>query len=878
MFGGQCPPYGEDIMFNDVKKITVMEWEERMPDVPEAYRAKCTFLRTLVPGGVRYLFSPYEYSCRGDTLLRRLKFDSSLAALRLWAFIFSEKERLFLAKEKGWKIFAAMKDLGPVPVLGYAVPEALTFYADELWWAPCFAEEPHLLDEAAKLGAGEELCFVRAALGAMKTLDYFPAPDLCIAGVGACCDDFSAVMQLIEAEGYRTHWWEMAARIEPSQLLLTEKFKRTPGGSPYQASAHEFVTGQLKGVVRSLEEVSGKIITETMLEESRAKFNIIRGKISELRDLVYGAKQPPLPGLEMLLAEFIAPHACSEPDEAVHVLDDLLATARNRLEKGQSPLSPDPLRIFWVTPPTDAALIELLEDLGGCIAGTEYMISHAFFPLATDKPVIEAVAENCMDDPMTGSASFRARRIVEGAKKYGAEGIIISGIFGASHCAFDESAVMKAVSKELQIPVLSFDVPYSPGRLNEQVVNRMQGFMELLRQRRNPMSSITSIPLMDMRHKADESPSEYFRNSMSREVDLVRDAKRMGKGVVGIYCEFTPRELILAANAVPVCLCGATNRTIPPAETVLPANLCPLIKSSFGYILTNRCPFYIVADLIVAETTCDGKKKMYELIAEKKPVHILELTQKVDEQEAFDHWLSEVGKLRKKLETTFDRTISDNDLRNAIKMMNHERQLLRTAFELGNEDPAIVTGKELAELRYRVAGEPGHIRMLEAFIAEAHERKKNGKFVAKKGAPRILMTGCPTAQGTTKLIEVIEECGAVVVVQETCSGMKPLDLQVDETGDPLKAIATKYFNLPCSCMTPNAGRPDLIARLAKEFKVNAVIDLVWQACHTYNVESYFIDRFVREKLGMPYMKVETDYSDSDRERIKVRIQTLIEML
>ncbi|TAN43946.1 MAG: 2-hydroxyacyl-CoA dehydratase [Nitrospirae bacterium] len=365
---------------------------------------------------------------------------------------------------------------------------------------------------------------------------------------------------------------------------------------------------------------------------------------------------------------------------------------------------------------------------------------------------------------------------------------------------------------------------------------------------------------------------------MFLEVDLVRDAKRHGKGVVGIYCEFTPRELILAANALPVCLCGANNRTIPPAETVLPSNLCPLIKSSFGYILTNRCPFYMVLDLVVAETTCDGKKKMYELIAEKKPVHVLELTQKVDEQEAFDHWLAEVRKLRKRLEQTFNRTITDDDLREAIRMMNKERGLLKEAFELGKEEPAVLTGKELSDIRYRVAGVAGHLKMLDEFISEAKRRKETGRFAAKAGAPRIMLTGCPTAQGTTKLIEVIEECGAVVVAQETCSGLKPLDLMVDEDGDPLEAIARKYFKLPCSCMTPNTGRTELIERLAREFRVNAVIDLVWQACHTYNVESYLIDKFVREKLGIPYMKIETDYSDSDRERLKVRVQTLVEML
>ncbi|MHC4663826.1 MAG: 2-hydroxyacyl-CoA dehydratase, partial [Planctomycetota bacterium] len=462
-------------------KITGAEWEARMSGIPEEYRAKCKVMRSLVPGGVDYLFSPHEYSCRGDTLLRRLKFDNSLAALRLWAFIFSEKDRLFLAKEKDWKIIAAMKDLGHVPVLSYALPESLTFYADELWWAPCFAEEPHLLDEAAKLGAGEELCFVRAALGAMITLDYFPPPDLCVAGVGAVCDDFSAVMQLIESLGHPVHWWEMAARFDSSSPISSEPFRRTQyGNSEYLESARKFVAGQLGGVKKRLEKLAGCEITEEMLEKSRDNFNLIRTKIAELRDLVYGAKNPPLPGLEMFLAEFIAIHACSEPEEAINVLDDLLATVRQRLEDGVSPLSENPTRIFWVTPPTDASLITLLEDLGGCIAGTEYLISHAFFPLSTDAPVIDAVAENAMDDPMIGSLKFRARRIVEGAKKYGAQGVIISGISGASHCPYDETAIMELVKKELDIPVLSFDVPYSPGRLSEQVVGRMESFMDIL--------------------------------------------------------------------------------------------------------------------------------------------------------------------------------------------------------------------------------------------------------------------------------------------------------------------------------------------------------------------------------------------------------------
>jgi benzoyl-CoA reductase/2-hydroxyglutaryl-CoA dehydratase subunit BcrC/BadD/HgdB len=467
------------------KRITAAEWETRMAGVSADFRAECAHMKSIVPGGASYLFGPMEYARRGDRLLERLKYDNSLAALRLWAFLFSEKDRLFLAKENGWKIFAVMKDLGQIPVISYAVPESLTFYADELWWAPCFACRPQLLDVATSLGATEDLCFVRAALGAMKTLDYFPKPDLCIAGVGGVCDDFSAVMQLIEWQGNRVHWWEIPSRIEPSKYTKSGKYSKTPfGGVEYETGAVPFLVEQYRGIVAALEEVSGRKITDKMISENLKRFNVIRGKVSELRELVYTADRVPLPGLEMFLAEFLGIHACSEPDEVIPVLDTLLAEVRRRLEKKISPLPGDPVRVYWVSPPTDASIITLLEDLGGCVTGSEYLISHSFFKLRENIPPLEAIAENEMDDPMIGTVAERAKRIVAEARRFRAEGVLITGIFGASHCPFEEGAIADAVRAELDLPVVAFDVPFSPDGLSGQVINRVEGFVEILKERR----------------------------------------------------------------------------------------------------------------------------------------------------------------------------------------------------------------------------------------------------------------------------------------------------------------------------------------------------------------------------------------------------------
>jgi benzoyl-CoA reductase/2-hydroxyglutaryl-CoA dehydratase subunit BcrC/BadD/HgdB len=688
-------------------------------------------------------------------------------------------------------------------------------------------------------------------------------------------------MQLIEGLGYPVHWWEMAARFDDAPDPPSEPFSSTPSGTRYQESAARFVEDQLEAVVRRMEKLTGVSASDGELSKSRDLFNALRGRVRRLREMVYSAKHPPLPGLEAYLAEFIAIHTCSEPEESLNVLDGLLETTQGRLDRGESPLSGDPVRVFWVTPPTDAALVTLLEDLGGCIAGTDYLITHAFLPLDTSKRVVASVAENCLDDPMLGSTEFKAARVIEGARKHGAEGIIISGIYGASHCPWEEKSIIRAAEAELGIPVLSFDVPFSPGRHSEQIVNRMQSFVQLLRDRRNtrvanPREPATCTAATGV---TVESPEEYFRNSMSHEMDAIRASKRAGKGVVGIYCEYTPRDLILAAGALPVCLCGTSRRTIPAAETVLPSNLCPLIKSSFGYILTNRCPFFVVSDLVVAETTCDGKKKMYELIAENKPQQILELTQKVNEEEAFSHWLAEVGKLKSRLESFYAREISDDDLRNGISLMNEERRLLREALLLGACDPPAVTGLDLARLRYRVSGLDSTKRMLRQFTETAREKLDQGSFVKDGNAPRVMVSGCPMGEGSLKLIELIEKAGGVVVVQETCSGWKPLDQLVVEDGqDPLEAIAMKHFHIPCSCMTPNSARLELQDRLIDQFGVQAVVDLVWHACHTYNVESYIIEKHIKEERGLPYLKVETDYSESDKERLMIRIQTMMELI
>ncbi len=359
-----------------------------------------------------------------------------------------------------------------------------------------------------------------------------------------------------------------------------------------------------------------------------------------------------------------------------------------------------------------------------------------------------------------------------------------------------------------------------------------------------------------------------------------KDAKEAGQAVVGTYCLYAPAELIVAAGASPVMLCGTSQTPIPAAEQVLPRNLCPLIKSSYGFAATDTCPFFHFSDLIVAETTCDGKKKMYELMEEFKPVHLMQLPQVQDQDSALDYWVKELQRLQTRLEEAFGVEITEDKLQDAIALLNDERRSLKALQDVCRHKPAPISGMEMLTVLHNrgfALDKRATIKLIDQLTAELSERVRLGLSTLATDAPRILLTGVPVGLGSDKVVRLLEEAGGQVVCFESCGAYKKVE-PVRQSGDPLRAIAECYLNIPCSCMSPNRNRFELVARLAREFQVDGIIDLTWQACHTYNIESYSLRRYLQQETGLPFLQIETDYSESDSEQLKLRLEAFLELL
>ena len=370
----------------------------------------------------------------------------------------------------------------------------------------------------------------------------------------------------------------------------------------------------------------------------------------------------------------------------------------------------------------------------------------------------------------------------------------------------------------------------------------------------------------------------FFEKFSEHALPALEAAREAGTLIAGVYCIYAPLEIIRAAGCVPIGLCGKRQDPIQAAEAELPASLCPLIKSSYGYAKTDTCPFFSAADFIIAETTCDGKKKMYEFLGLIKPVHLMHLPYDQTLGGALEFWNSETQRLAEYLASRSGMPVTAERLREEVEIQNSIRGLMWEIVRINADGPPLLTGMQLLPVleskSFMVEAQP-YLAALHRLRDELRELRSRAGFKSRDGRPRILLTGTPVGKGSHKVVQLIEEGGGVVVCLDNCSGMKGLDNPVSAHGDLFANVARRYLEIPCACMSPNPGRMRTVENLCRDFGIRGIVDLTWQGCHGFNVESRLVDEGA-QRLGVPFLHIETGYSESDTEQIRTRIEAFLE--
>lgn len=379
----------------------------------------------------------------------------------------------------------------------------------------------------------------------------------------------------------------------------------------------------------------------------------------------------------------------------------------------------------------------------------------------------------------------------------------------------------------------------------------------------------------------------YFDFVMSevhglRIEELIKE-KASGRKILGAYCVFVPEEIVLAANATLVGLCSGADFAVEAVEQYLPRNTCALIKSSFGFKLGKVCPYLEVADMIVGENTCDGKKKAYETLKTLAPnVYVMDMPQTKSEEGrdllAAEYWrfLGQVQEL-----TGVDVTVKS--LKEAIGVVNAKRQALHRLADLRKANPAPISGLD-ALLINQVAFYDNPARFTASVNAicdsiETSVAEKKG--VKPAGAPRIVISGCPMAVPNWKLPAIVEGAGAVIVGEESCVGERGQRHLVDDSGstldDLMDAVVDRYFDIDCAIFTPNPDRLEHIEEIYRKTAAQGVIHYGLQFCQPYIMESIPVEKALEAK-GIPTLRIETDYSMEDAGQLKTRVEAFLELL
>jgi benzoyl-CoA reductase/2-hydroxyglutaryl-CoA dehydratase subunit BcrC/BadD/HgdB len=360
------------------------------------------------------------------------------------------------------------------------------------------------------------------------------------------------------------------------------------------------------------------------------------------------------------------------------------------------------------------------------------------------------------------------------------------------------------------------------------------------------------------------------------------DAQRAGRKVFGTFCLYVPEEIPLAAGAICVGLCAGADVGTSSAERVLPRNTCALIKSFMGFKLDRLCPYIESVDLVIGETTCDGKTKAFEILDEHKPTFVIEVPSLKNEA-ARAHWRSELRRLVAKVEEITGRTITVESLREGVRIANAKRRAMHRLYRLREADPAPISGLD-ALLLSQVSFYDDPVRFAQqvnALSDELEERVKHNEGVAPKGAKRILLSGCPMAAPNWKLPSIIEGAGAVIVGEESCVGERGLRNLVPEDGatrdEILDHLAERYLAIPCAVFTPNGARADDVAAMARAYRADGVIHYALQFCAPYTIESNGIQRRM-DREGLPTLRLETDYGTEDVPQLRTRVEAFLETL
>lgn len=342
---------------------------------------------------------------------------------------------------------------------------------------------------------------------------------------------------------------------------------------------------------------------------------------------------------------------------------------------------------------------------------------------------------------------------------------------------------------------------------------------------------------------------------------------------------YMPEELVYACGAVPVGLIrGGDPEPVAESAAYVPRFIDTFCRSQIGYRMLGEEPLYQMIDLLVVPVTDHNIKAIadcFNFFADANVFRFGVPHQK--DEHAFEYYLAGLHKLKEKLEEFTGNKIENGRLREAIDLCNKMRALLREISLLRLSEQPPITGQEFVRLNHAsfIADKTVLISVLESI----HEELKKRPTASPKG-PRILLTGSTLAMGDYKVLDMTEEAGASIVVEEFAEGVRHYWENVQVNGDLMESLADRYFRrrMPPAWFRPSRERLDYLIELARDFNVDGIIWYQLMYRSSYDIQSFYFEKILKKELDIPMLKIESDYDVSERGPLRTRIETFVEII
>ena len=366
----------------------------------------------------------------------------------------------------------------------------------------------------------------------------------------------------------------------------------------------------------------------------------------------------------------------------------------------------------------------------------------------------------------------------------------------------------------------------------------------------------------------------------TRLLDL-SEAKKPGRKIIGYPAGgYLPEELVLACDAIPLCFIQAgDNDTLRDAGAYICRWLDPFWRSQIGYLMSGKDPYYTIVDLIIVPITDNHVRAFSNTLGYYTPEieSFVFGVPHVKDEIALGYYLQGINRLKKKLEDFTGEEITESRLKQSIKLCNRERELFREISLMRKSDHCAVDSKDFVALNHGsfLADKEVMVEILELFIEEI----KDSASLSKDG-PRILFTGSTLARGDSKVMDIIEDTGGVITIEEFAEGIRPYWGNVKPDGDLMSNLAQSYFmDRVCpGWFRPGTERLDFLIKLAREYHAAGVVWYQLMYRESYKVESYFFPDRLKKETGLPMLTLESEYDAMETGPMKTRIETFIETI